>query len=110
MKKMYKGTDVQYVPDCNVALFKSKGYAVEGELPPQQDAPPLGAAGENSGQENGDANINGDPNGPDNDQENGDAEENSNAEPGKLVCPICGKKYASQASLDRHIKEKHPQE
>lgn len=92
MKKMYKGTDVQYVPDCNVALFKSKGYAVEGELPPQQDTPPLGADGENSG------------------QENGDAEDNSNAEPDKLVCPICGKKYASQASLDRHIKEKHPQE
>ena len=86
MKKMYKGTDVQYVPDCNVALFKSKGYAVEGELPPQQDAPPLGAAGENSGQENGDA------------------------EPDKLVCPFCGKKYASQATLDRHIKEKHSQE
>ena len=100
MKKMYKGTDVQYVPDCNVSLFKSKGYAVEGELPPQQDASPLGAAGENSGQENGDANTN----------DSGNGEENGDAEPDKLVCPFCGKKYASQATLDRHIKEKHSQE
>lgn len=109
MKKMYKGTDIQYVPDCNVALFKSKGYAVEGELPPQQYAP-LGAPGENNGQENGDANTNGDPNGPGNGGDNGDAEENGDAEPDKLVCPFCGKKYASQATLDRHIKEKHSQE
>ena len=110
MKKMYKGTDVQYVPDCNVALFKSKGYAVEGELPPQQDTPPLGAAGENNGQENGDANTNGDHNCPGNDDGADNCGENGDAEPDKLVCPFCGKKYASQATLDRHIKEKHSQE
>lgn len=104
MKKMYKGTDVQYVPDCNVALFRANGYAVEGELPPQRDTHPLGATGENNGQENGDANTNGDNNGP------GNGEEDGNAEPDKLVCPFCGKKYASQAALDRHIKEKHSQE
>lgn len=85
MKKMYKGTDVQYVPDCNVALFRANGYAVEGELPPQNTTS-MGTGGENNGQENGDA------------------------ETDKLVCPFCGKKYASQATLDRHIKEKHSQE
>lgn len=85
MKKMHKGADVQYVPDCNVALFRANGYAVEGELPPQ-NATSMGTGGENNGQENGDA------------------------EPDKLVCPFCGKKYASQATLDRHIKEKHSQE
>lgn len=85
MKKMHKGTDVQYVPDCNVALFRANGYAVEGELPPQNTTS-MGTGGENNGQENGDA------------------------EPDKLVCPFCGKKYASQATLDRHIKEKHSQE
>ena len=85
MKKMHKGADVQYVPDCNVALFRANGYAVEGELPPQNTTS-MGTGGENNGQENGDA------------------------EPDKLVCPFCGKKYASQATLDRHIKEKHSQE
>lgn len=85
MKKMHKGIDVQYVPDCNVALFRANGYAVEGELPPQNTTS-MGTGGENNGQENGDA------------------------EPDKLVCPFCGKKYASQATLDRHIKEKHSQE
>lgn len=100
MKKMYKGTDIQYVPDCNVDLFKSKGYAVEGELPPQQDTSPLGAAGESNGHENGDSNTN----------DSGNGEENGDTEPDKLVCPFCGKKYASQATLDRHIKEKHSQE
>lgn len=85
MKKMYKGTDVQYVPDCNVDLFRANGYAVEGELPPQNTTS-MGTGGENNGQENGDA------------------------EPDKLVCPFCGKKYASRATLDRHIEEKHSQE
>ena len=26
----------------------------------------------------------------------------------KFKCPYCDKEYASQASLDKHIKEKHP--
>ena len=25
----------------------------------------------------------------------------------KFICPVCGKEYASEASLNKHIKEKH---
>lgn len=25
------------------------------------------------------------------------------------TCPVCGKGYKSQASLDKHIKSKHPE-
>ena len=109
MKKMHKGTDVQYVPDCNVALFRANGYAVEGELP-LQNTTSMGTGGENNGQENGDANTNGDHNCPGNDDGADNCGENGDSEPDKLVCPFCGKKYASQATLDRHIKEKHSQE
>lgn len=28
----------------------------------------------------------------------------------KFKCPVCGKEYATQNSLDKHIKEKHPEE
>lgn len=27
----------------------------------------------------------------------------------QFVCPECGKVYASQENLDKHIKEKHPE-
>lgn len=26
----------------------------------------------------------------------------------KFICPECGKEYASEATLNKHIKEKHP--
>lgn len=28
----------------------------------------------------------------------------------KFMCPRCGKEYQSEASLKKHIKEKHPDE
>lgn len=27
----------------------------------------------------------------------------------EYTCPVCGRKYKSQASLDKHIKSKHPE-
>lgn len=27
----------------------------------------------------------------------------------EYACPVCGRKYKSQASLDKHIKDKHPE-
>jgi transposase-like protein len=27
----------------------------------------------------------------------------------KFVCPVCGKTYASQENLDKHIAAKHPE-
>ena len=91
MKIMFKGADVRYIPDSNVDLYKSKGYAVKGEIP-KQNLPP----------------IDGQTDGNDNAQDENEGTGDTDAD--KLVCPFCGKKYASQATLDRHIKEKHSQE
>ena len=28
---------------------------------------------------------------------------------GEFVCPVCGKSYKTQAGLDKHMTEKHPE-
>ena len=30
-------------------------------------------------------------------------------EAGDYVCPVCGKSYKTQAGLDKHMSEKHPE-
>lgn len=111
MKLMTNGTTKRYVPDSNVETYKAMGYVVEGEpaaqapatsdtTPPVDGATPANDNNEDSGSEEDS----------DKDESEDEPEADNSAEGGKLVCPICGKKYAYQATLDRHIREKHNHE
>lgn len=37
------------------------------------------------------------------------AVETASDEEGDFVCPVCGKSYKTQAGLDKHMSEKHPE-
>lgn len=108
MKMMTNGTIKRYVPDSNVETYKAMGYVVEDE-PAKQDVP-AGDSVPPTGSEENPAFEKSSAGEPAEETDEGEPEAENDAEDDKPVCPICGKKYASQATLDRHIREKHSQE
>lgn len=105
MKMMTNGTIKRYVPDSNVETYKAMGYVVEGKPAAQAPAP-----ADTTPPADGATPANGNDEDSAEDESEDEPETDTSPEDGKLVCPVCGKEYASKATLTRHIREKHNQE
>lgn len=89
MVLMMKGNTAEYVPDAFVDEYHKLGFKIVGE---EATAGNGGVDPDGEGKTEGKAD--------DGSSENADEE-------GKFVCPHCGKEYAKQVNLDKHIAEKH---
>lgn len=89
---MRKGDVLRYVPDVFVKRFIADGYIVDDDDVADVPVEPVSE--------------------PQNDEEAADSaassdSESEHSEPERFCCPHCCKEYTKQASLTKHIAEKH---